>query len=214
MLSRWRGYGLTPKLKAPEGSTKHRSYLLTRDDTDTVMLDYKNLPIGENAPALVNAVVEIPRYSTNKYEYNANLGVFRLDRVLHSAVYYSADYGFIPNTIIDDGDPLDLLIFISGPTFPGCVLEVRPIGKLNMVDNKGSDEKILAVAQHDPRYSHIEDLKNVEPHVLKEIEQFFNIYKSLENKLTRTFGWSSKDDALKRIDTCRVKQNRGPNQSR
>src|SRR4029077_4531821 len=76
------------------------------------------------------------------------------------------------------------------------VLEVRPIGKLNMVDNKGSDEKILAVAQHDPRYSHIEDLKNVEPHVLKEIEQFFNIYKSLENKLTCTFGWSSKDDAL------------------
>jgi inorganic pyrophosphatase len=84
------------------------------------MLDYKSLPIGDDAPAVINAVVEIPKGSTNKYEYDPRLGVFRLDRVLHSAVYYPADYGFIPSTLAEDGDPLDLLIFLSGPTFPGC----------------------------------------------------------------------------------------------
>ncbi len=134
------------------------------------MADYKRLPIGDDAPRTVNAVVEIPKGSTNKYEYDPKLGVFRLDRVLHSAVYYPADYGFIPSTLAEDGDPLDLLIFLSGPTFSGCVLEVRPVAKLDMVDDKGVDEKILAVAVHDPRYQRIEDLKTIEPHVLKEIE--------------------------------------------
>lgn len=169
------------------------------------MLDYKNLPIGENAPAVINAVVEIPKGSTNKYEYDPRLGVFRLDRVVHSAVYYPADYGFIPSTLAEDGDPLDLLIFLSGPTFPGCLLEARPVGKLDMVDDKGIDEKILAVAVHDPRYHRIDDVQNVEPHVLKEIEQFFSVYKTLEGKLSLTFGWSGKSEALKRIEACRLK---------
>jgi inorganic pyrophosphatase len=170
------------------------------------LLDYKNLPIGENAPAVVNAIVEIPKGSTNKYEYDPRLGIFRLDRVLHSAVYYPADYGFIPSTLAEDGDPLDMLIFLSGPTFPGCLLEVRPIAKLDMVDDKGLDEKILAVAVHDPRYYRIDDVQNVEPHVLKEIEQFFSVYKSLEGKLSLTFGWSGKAEALKRIDACRLRE--------
>jgi inorganic pyrophosphatase len=166
-------------------------------------MNYEHLPIGENAPALVNAVVEIPKGSTNKYEYDPQLGVFRLDRVLHSAVYYPADYGFIPSTLADDGDPVDVLIFISWPTFPGCLLEVRPIGKLDMVDEKGIDEKILAVAKHDPRYHRIDDIHSVEPHVLKEIEQFFTVYKTLEGKLSLSFGWSGKAEALRRIEECR-----------
>lgn len=168
------------------------------------MPDYKALAIGSKAPAVVNAVVEIPKGSTHKYEYDPKLGVFRLDRVLHSAVYYPTDYGFIPGTLAEDDDPLDLLIFVSGPTFPGCVLEVRPVAKLDMVDDKGIDEKILAIATGDPRFQRIEDLQSIEPHVLKEIEQFFSVYKSLEGKLSLTFGWSGKSEALKRIDACRL----------
>jgi inorganic pyrophosphatase len=168
------------------------------------MPDYKSLPIGTNAPAIVNAVVEIPKGSTHKYEYDPQLGVFRLDRVLHSVVYYPTEYGFIPGTLAQDGDPLDLLIFLSGPTFPGCVLEVRPVAKLDMVDDKGIDEKILAIATGDPRFQRIDDLQSVEPHVLKEIEQFFSVYKTLEGKNTLTFGWSGKNEALKRIDACRL----------
>jgi inorganic pyrophosphatase len=111
--------------------------------------------------------------------------------------------GFIPSTQGDDGDPLDVMIFLSWPTFPGCVLEARPVGKLNMVDDKGVDEKILAVAQNDPRYQRIDQLETIEPHLLKEIEQFFGVYKSLEGKLSLTFGWSGKTEALQRIEACR-----------
>jgi len=169
------------------------------------MTDYKSLPIGDRAPEIVNAVVEIPSGSSNKYEYDVGLGVFRLDRVLYSPVHYPTDYGFIPSTLAEDGDPLDILILISRPTFPGCLLEARPIGMLDMVDDKGTDEKILAVAQHDPRYQRIEDLASVEPHILKEIEHFFNVYKSLEGRLSLTFGWSEKAVALQRIETYRIK---------
>jgi inorganic pyrophosphatase len=126
------------------------------------MVDYKTLPIGDQAPSVIHAVVEIPKDSKHKYEYDPKLGVFRLDRVLHSAVYYPTEYGFIPSTEAEDGDPLDVMIFLSWPTFPGCVLEVRPIGKLDMMDDKGIDEKILAVAQHDPHYQRIDDLEAVE----------------------------------------------------
>jgi len=170
------------------------------------MVDYKHLPIGESAPIIINVVVEIPSGSSNKYEYDASLGVFRLDRVLYSAVYYPADYGFIPGTLAEDGDPVDILILISRPTFPGCVLQARPMGMLGMVDDKGIDEKILAVAQHDPHYQRIEDLASVEPHALKEIEHFFNVYKNLEGRRSLTFGWSGKAEAHQRIETCRVKE--------
>jgi len=170
------------------------------------MIDYKNLSIGDSAPMIVNAVVEIPAGSTHKYEYDFQLGVFRLDRVLHSAVYYPAEYGFIPGTLAEDGDPVDILILISRPTFPGCVLQARPVGMLGMVGDKGIDEKILAVAQHDPRYQRIDDLASVEPHVLNEVEQFFNVYKSLERRRSLTFGWSGKAEAHQRIETCRTEE--------
>ena len=170
------------------------------------MVDYKSLPIGDQAPSVIYAVVEVPKDSKQKYEYDPKLGVFRLDRVLHSAVYYPTEYGFIPSTKAGDGDPLDVMIFFSWPSFPGCVLEVRPIGKLDMVDDKGIDEKILAVAQHDPHYERIKDLEGVEPHVLKEMEQFFGVYKSLEGKVSLTFGWSEKKEAVKRIEACRIKR--------
>jgi inorganic pyrophosphatase len=170
------------------------------------MINYKNLPIGENAPVIVNAVIEIPSGSSNKYEYDVDLQVFRLDRVLYSPVHYPMDYGFIPSTLADDGDPLDILILISRPTFPGCVLEARPVGMLGMVDDNGVDEKILAVAQGDPRYQRIDDLKSIEPHILQEIEHFFNVYKSLEGRMSLTFGWSGKADALQRIATVQTRR--------
>jgi len=170
------------------------------------MVDYKSLPIGEGAPIIVNAVVEIPSGSSNKCEYDVRLGVFRLDRVLYSPVHYPADYGFIPTTLAEDGDPLDILILISHPTFPGCLVEARPVGMLNMVDDKGVDEKVLAVAQGDPRYQRIEDLSGVEPHILKEIEHFFNVYKNLEGRTSLTSGWSDRAAAYERIEKYRVRR--------
>lgn len=168
-------------------------------------MDYKGLSIGESAPIIVNTVVEIPYGSSNKYEYDARLGLFRLDRVLYSPVHYPADYGFIPSTLAKDGDPLDILILISQPTFPGCLVEARPVGMLDMVDDKGVDEKILAVAHGDPRYQRIEELSSVEPHVLKEIEHFFKVYKDLEGRTSLTSGWLGRAAAHERIETYRLR---------
>ncbi len=168
------------------------------------MLDYKTLPIGRSCPRVVNAVIEIPSGSSNKYEYDIDLGVFRLDRVLYEAVHYPHDYGFIPSTLADDGDPLDVVVMISRPTFPGCLLEARPIGMLGMVDDKGVDEKVLAVAAHDPRYDRMKDVGDVEPHVLQEIEHFFNVYKNLEGLTSVTFGWSDRAAAHDRIQSVRL----------
>ena len=110
------------------------------------MPDYTRLPIGEKAPQRVNAVIEIPKDSVNKYEYDKQLHVFKLDRTLFSPVHYPGDYGFIPCTLGQDGDPLDVLVLVEAPSFPGCLIEVRPIGVLQMVDQGKKDEKILAVA--------------------------------------------------------------------
>ncbi|HKR97460.1 MAG TPA: inorganic diphosphatase, partial [Candidatus Angelobacter sp.] len=121
------------------------------------MTDYTRLPIGEHAPRRVNAVIEIPRDSVNKYEYDKTLHVFRLDRTLFSPVHYPGDYGFIPCTLGQDGDPLDVLVLVEAPSFSGCVMEVRPIGVLQMVDQGKKDEKILAVAESDPLYKQVND---------------------------------------------------------
>jgi inorganic pyrophosphatase len=159
------------------------------------MTDYLSLPIGERVPELVNAVIEIPLASVNKYEYDKKLNVFRLDRTLHSPVHYPGDYGFIPSTLGDDGDPLDVLVLVPAPSFPGCLIEVRPIGALEMLDQGVRDEKILAVAQNDPRYRDVTNYPEIYPHMLKEIEHFFSIYKNLEKKRTEMIGWHDVDVA-------------------
>jgi inorganic pyrophosphatase len=153
------------------------------------MTDYTRLPIGEKAPDRVNAVIEIPKDSVNKYEYDKKLHVFRLDRTLFSPVHYPGDYGFIPSTLGQDGDPLDVLVLVEAPSFTGCLMEVRPIGVLQMVDQGKRDEKILAVAESDPRYRQVNDSSQVPPHQLREIEHFFSIYKYLEDKRTEMAGW-------------------------
>ncbi len=163
------------------------------------MTDYTRLPIGDKAPDRVNAVIEIPKDSVNKYEYDKALHVFKLDRTLFSPVHYPGDYGFIPCTLGQDGDPLDILVLVEAPSFPGCLIEVRPIGVLQMLDQGKKDEKVLAVAESDPLYRQINDAAQVLPHQLREIEHFFAIYKYLEDKKTEIAGWGDADEARKII---------------
>jgi inorganic pyrophosphatase len=140
-------------------------------------------------PEVVEIVVEIPRGSRNKYEFDEEAGVFRLDRVLSSAVYYNFDYGFIEGTRADDGDHTDALLIIDEPTFTGCHVWARPIGGLEMRDEKGFDFKVLCVALGDSHQQHIERLEQVRPHRLVEIEHFFDTYKFLEDKTVEVLGW-------------------------
>jgi inorganic pyrophosphatase len=153
------------------------------------MTNYLTLPIGDRAPEAVNAVIEIPAESTNKYEYDKKLNVFRLDRNLYSPVHYPGDYGFIPSTLSEDGDPLDVLVLVDAPSFAGCVMTVRPIGVLEMLDQGVLDEKILAVGKNNPRYNDVWNYSEIYPHMLKEITHFFAIYKDLEGKRVEVNGW-------------------------
>ncbi len=158
-------------------------------------MDYSRIPTGKDAPEEVNVVVEIPRGSSNKYEFDEELGIFRLDRVLYSPLYYPCEYGFIPGTLFEDGDPLDILILSTQPTFTGCVMVARPVGVLKMADDKGQDDKILAVSVHDPRFEQVMKLSDVSPHRLKEIVHFFGVYKDLEDKAVSIQGWEPVDVA-------------------
>ena len=147
-------------------------------------------------PNRVEIVVEIPRGSRNKYEFDEDAGVFRLDRVLSSAVYYNFEYGYIEGTRADDGDHTDALLLIDEPTFTGCHVWARPIGVLDMRDEKGADFKILCVAEGDPHQAHVERLDQVRPHRLIEIENFFQTYKLLEDKQVEIDGWGDAARAL------------------
>lgn len=154
---------------------------------------------GPEIPELVRVIVEIPKDSPNKYEYDGKLGVFRLDRALYSPMHYPGDYGFIPGTLAEDGDPMDVLVLVNRPTFPGILLEVRPIGVLNMVDQKERDQKIIGVSTRDPRYMEVHTLDQVSPHTKRELEHFFAIYKELEGRVTETQGWGGPHEARKAI---------------
>jgi inorganic pyrophosphatase len=162
-------------------------------------MSLSTVPIGENAPNTINAIVEIPARSSMKYEYDEKLDTIRLDRVLHSPMFYPVDYGFVPETRADDGDHLDVLVLMSQPAFPGCVLEVRPVGVLDMEDEEGRDWKILAVSTKDPRFKEVEKLDDVDNHLKDEIQHFFEQYKHLENKWATVKGWLDIDEAHKRI---------------
>jgi inorganic pyrophosphatase len=161
-------------------------------------MDPLHLPIGPDAPEIVNVVVEIPKGSSNKVEFKTELNAFVVDRVLFSPLYYPTEYGFVAGTLSDDGDPLDILVFTTQPTFTGCVLVARPLGVLHMIDEEGEDTKILAVHARDPRYSGVLNLMEVGEHRMKEIEHFFRVYKDLESKPVEVTGWN--DDAAKARD--------------
>jgi inorganic pyrophosphatase len=153
-----------------------------------------------NFPNIIRVIVEIPKGSRNKYEYDPESGRIKLNRVLFSSVHYPADYGYIEGTLAEDGDEVDVLVLIEEPTFPGCLIEAKPIGYLEIQDERGRDNKVLAVPLKDPRWGNIKDLYELSPHLLDEIENFFLTYKKLESKEVRSEGWYN---ARKAIDYLR-----------
>lgn len=164
---------------------------------------------GSDFPEVINAIIEIPKGSRNKYEYDKDMEAFALDRVLYSSVVYPADYGFIPQTIYDDGDPMDIMVLMEQPTFPGCVIASRPIGIMGMIDVGDKDYKILAVPVDDPKFKDINNISDVPAHLLDEIEEFFLTYKNLEGKKVEVLGWEdaevAKKEAIRSIDLYKEK---------
>ncbi len=160
---------------------------------------WHDLPSGVDAPSNVSAVIEIPAKSRNKYELDKDTGLLKLDRVLYSAMHYPGDYGFIPRTLHEDNDPMDILVRIQEPTFPGCQIDARPIGVLRMLDRGEPDDKILSVPCHDPYHQEYFDIADMPGHYLKEIEHFFHIYKDLEGKRVEILGWESAEVARRLV---------------
>jgi len=158
---------------------------------------------GPDSPEIVRMIVEIPKNSANKYEYDGELGVFRLDRALYSPMHYPGDYGFIPGTLAEDGDPMDVLSLVEEPSFTGCMMAVRPLGLLDMLDQQQADQKIIAVPNRNPRFDQWHTIDQVFPHMLREIEHFFTIYKELEGKRTQILGWKGPREAREVIRASR-----------
>jgi len=144
----------------------------------------------------IEVVVEVPMGSRNKYELDKERGVYVLDRMLFSAVHYPGDYGFVDETLGKDGDPLDVVVILGEPTFPGCRILGRILGNLDMADDKGQDDKLLCVPDTDPRWRKLNDVEDVPPHMLAEIAHFFGVYKDLEEKKVDVRGWQDRATAL------------------
>jgi inorganic pyrophosphatase len=154
----------------------------------------------------IEVMIEIPKGSRNKYEYDHERKVMRLDRRLFSATVYPADYGFVPDTLAEDGDPLDVLVLLEDPTFPGCLVDARPVGVFWMVDDAGPDAKIICVPDHDPIWDNVTELDQLPQHLLKEIQHFFDVYKTLEpGKFSSTKGYEGKEAAWRLIAESRVR---------
>jgi inorganic pyrophosphatase len=161
---------------------------------------WRDLPPGRNPPEEVTAVIEIPSGSRNKYELDKATGLIKLDRVLYSSVHYPGDYGFIPRTLHEDNDPLDILVMVKEQTFSGCTIDVRPIGVLRMLDRGEPDDKILGVPLHDPAHEEYFDIADIPQHMLKEIEYFFATYKDLEGKRVQVVGWQKSHEAMRIVE--------------
>ncbi|MCY3410567.1 MAG: inorganic diphosphatase [Candidatus Heimdallarchaeota archaeon] len=175
--------------------------LFKQDHLLILMLLWKNIVPGMKPPQNVYALIECPKGTRNKYEISKNANVILLDRVLHSSVSYPHDYGLIPGTYADDNDPLDILVLISHPTFPMTLVEAKPIGILLMEDEMGLDEKVLAVATHDPIFKEYEDIVQIPHHFLDEIQEFFRTYKNLEEeKYAEVKEWRGRDYAYMVIE--------------
>lgn len=160
---------------------------------------WHNLSPGPQAPDIIYAVVEVPKGSRNKYEYSKSAGVIKLDRVLYSPLHYPGDYGFIPQSFYGDGDPLDVLVMMEEPTFPGCVIEARPVAMLRLSDRGLEDDKILAVPSTDPLYSDYHDLDDLPNHFPKAVEHFFITYKHLQGAEVKSLGWVNAQAAKEAI---------------
>jgi inorganic pyrophosphatase len=152
-----------------------------------------------DADRMFVCVVEIPKGNRNKYEFDPELGGIKFDRLLMSAATYPTDYGYMRDTLAEDGDPLDALVCLTEPTFPGCLIPVKPIGMFVMSDEKGPDDKILCVPLHDPYWNGYERIEDLPELLRQEIEQFFSIYKELEHKTVEVGGWRPRAEALDEI---------------
>ncbi|MBI2971642.1 MAG: inorganic diphosphatase [Candidatus Aenigmarchaeota archaeon] len=160
----------------------------------------KDVPLGRKSPDIVNVIVEVPLGSHDKIEYDEELHVFKVDRTLYSRLTYPGNYGFLPQTLAGDGDPLDCIILANWPLYPGVAVAVRPVGMLVTKDEKGEDEKLLGVPDKDPRFSGIKDIGDVAEHTKSEIAHFFEQYKALEpGKWVKVTGWQNAADAKQLI---------------
>lgn len=161
---------------------------------------WRDIPVGDKPPEIVNVVIEVVSGSRDKYEYHLDWEAFVLDRVLHSSVVFPVEYGFIPQTWYADNDPLDIMVLSYEPAEVGCIIKARPIGMLIMEDEQGEDPKILSVPMSDPRFDGIRDIKDVHPHTLREIQEFFETYKRLEpHKFVKFKAWKDVEEAKKAI---------------
>ena len=163
------------------------------------MNPWHDVELGENPGEQFNAVIEIPRGSRSKYELDKDTGLLRLDRILYSAVHYPANYGFLPRTYCEDGDPLDALVLCQEDLVPMCIVAARPIGVITMTDEKGADDKIIAVCATDPEYNHFTDVSELPPHRLRALKQFLLDYKTLERKQVNVDDLRPRDDAVRVI---------------
>ncbi|HHO58156.1 inorganic diphosphatase [Oceanithermus desulfurans] len=176
------------------------------------MANLHDIPIGDGAPQTVHMIIEVPHGSANKYEFDEETGMVKLDRVLPGAQFYPGDYGFIPQTLAEDGDPLDGIILSSYPLLPGVLVETRVIGLLHMEDEKGPDSKVLAVVAEDPRLDAIQDLGDVPQGKRDEIANFFETYKALEakkGKWVKVTGWGGRDAAVAEVEACMKRYREG-----
>ncbi len=160
---------------------------------------YTSISAGSTAPSVVNAIVEIPKGRRSKFEVDKSTGLMRLDRYLYSSSHYPGDYGFIPQTLADDGDALDMLVMVNEPTFSGCLIEARVVALFRMTDRGVADYKILGVPQTDPLFDEIRDVSDVPRHFLREVEHFFLTYKQLEGVAIDSQGWAAAEDAVAEV---------------
>ncbi|MEK7151861.1 MAG: inorganic diphosphatase [Patescibacteria group bacterium] len=164
---------------------------------------WHDISAGENAPETLNVIIEIPKGSKNKYEIDKETGLIALDRVAHTAQDFPYDYGFVPQTLWDDNDALDVIVLTTHPLVTGILARVRPIAIMHMVDSGDSDDKIIAVPVEDPRFNSVLDLEDVNEHTLKEMEHFYSTYKKIQGKKVTVTGFEGKDAACKAIDRSR-----------
>jgi inorganic pyrophosphatase len=160
---------------------------------------YAHVPPGTDIPHVVHAIVEIPKGRRSKFEVDKRTGLIRLDRFLYSSNHYPGDYGFIPQTLADDGDALDVLVMVNEPTFSGCLIEARVVGLFRMTDRGAHDYKVLGVPHTDPLFAEFEQLSDVPSHFLREVEHFFSTYKQLEGVATEAQGWTDREAAVAEV---------------
>jgi len=160
---------------------------------------YTDIPPGTDIPRVVHAIIEIPKGRRSKFEVDKATGLFRLDRYLYASSMYPGDYGFIPQTLAEDGDPLDVLVMVNEPTFTGCLIEARIVGLFRMRDRGQNDFKVLGVPHTDPLFNEVKALADVPAHYLREVEHFFLTYKQLEGVAVEAIGWAPTPEAVAEV---------------